>query len=81
MQNRTRAKAAFVILARNSDRFELLESIKQMEDRFNWWAGYDYVFLNDEPFDDDFKKYTQLMTRSKCKYGLIPAETWNQPDW
>lgn len=22
--------------------------MKQMEDRFNHWAGYDYVFLNEE---------------------------------
>lgn len=22
--------------------------MKQMEDRFNHWAGYDYVFLNDD---------------------------------
>jgi hypothetical protein len=35
--------------------------MKQMEDRFNWWAGYDYVFLNDEPFDDTFKEHTQRL--------------------
>jgi len=34
--------------ARNSDLWPFLESMKQMEDRFNHWAHYDYVFLNDE---------------------------------
>lgn len=34
--------------ARNSDLWPFLESMKQVEDRFNHWAHYDYVFLNDE---------------------------------
>lgn len=54
--NRRKAKAVFVVLARNSDLWALTDSMKQMEDRFNHWAGYDWVFLNDEPFDDVFKK-------------------------
>jgi hypothetical protein len=55
--------------------------MKQMEDRFNWWAGYDYVFLNDEPFDDAFKEHTQRLTNAKCHYGLIEPDHWHQPDW
>lgn len=35
-------------IARNSDLWPFLDSMKQMEDRFNHWAGYDYVFLNEE---------------------------------
>jgi hypothetical protein len=54
--NRRKAKAVFVVLARNSDLWALTDSMKQMEDRFNHWAGYDWVFLNDEPFDDVFRK-------------------------
>lgn len=33
--NSKRAKAAFVILARNSDLWPIMESIRAMEDRFN----------------------------------------------
>ena len=33
--NTTRAKATFVILARNSDLWSIMESIRFMEDRFN----------------------------------------------
>lgn len=55
--NRRKANAAFVVLARNSDLWEFLDSMKQMEDRFNHWAGYDWVFLNEEPFDEKFKQY------------------------
>lgn len=52
-----------------------------MESYFNHWAGYDWLFLNEEPFTEEFKKYTQALTNSKCHYGLIPAEHWFQPDW
>lgn len=55
--SRRKANAAFVILARNSDLPGILESVKQMEDRFNKKFGYPYVFLNEEDFSDDFKKY------------------------
>jgi alpha 1,2-mannosyltransferase len=34
-KNTTRANAAFVILARNSDLWGIMASIRQMEDRFN----------------------------------------------
>lgn len=81
LKDRRRANAAFVVLARNSDLWQFLESMRQMEDRFNHWAQYDYVFLNDEEFDENFKKHTQSMTKAKCHYGLIPSEHWNQPDW
>lgn len=43
-------------LARNSDANGVASSIKQMEDRFNRKFGYDYVLLNDQPFEEGFKK-------------------------
>lgn len=67
--------------ARNSDLWSFADSMKQMEDRFNWWANYDYVFLNEEPFDDAFKEHTQRLTKAKCHYGLIEHDHWVQPDW
>jgi len=45
-----------VLLARNSDLSGVVSSMKQMEDRFNKKFQYPYVFLNEEPFTDDFKK-------------------------
>ncbi|ORX39932.1 putative alpha-1,2-mannosyltransferase [Kockovaella imperatae] len=81
LSSRPRANAVFVVLARNSDLWPLLESIRQMEDRFNHWAKYDYVFLNEEEFSEEFKRYTQSLTSSNCYYGLIPADVWFQPDW
>ncbi|KAF8312021.1 glycosyltransferase family 15 protein [Clavulina sp. PMI_390] len=79
-QNR-KANAAFVILARNNDLNGVLESVKQVEDRFNKKFKYPYVFLNEEEFSDDFKKWTSEVTSAPCSYGKIPHDHWYQPDW
>jgi alpha 1,2-mannosyltransferase len=49
-----RAKAAIVVLARDSDCDGVLRSMEHMEARFNAKFGYPYVFLNNEPFGTDF---------------------------
>ncbi|KAK6460711.1 alpha-1,2-mannosyltransferase, partial [Scheffersomyces coipomensis] len=74
-------KATFVSLARNSDLFALLDSIRQVEDRFNRKFHYDWVFLNDQPFDDAFIEATTALCSGKTKYGLIPKENWGYPAW
>ena len=73
--------ATFVTLARNSDVWEIARSIRQVEDRFNHRFGYDWVFLNDQPFDDEFKRVTSALTSGNTKYGLIPKEHWSFPEW
>ncbi|KIJ44082.1 glycosyltransferase family 15 protein [Sphaerobolus stellatus SS14] len=75
-----KAKAAFVVLARNGDLEGVLSSMKQMEDRFNKKFDYPWVFLNEEPFTDEFKKLTTEVTQSSTSYGLIPHDHWYQPD-
>ena len=62
-----RANATIVMLARNSDINGVAKSIKQMEDRFNKRFRYPYVFLNEEPFSDDFKECVILLI------GWIPT--------
>lgn len=71
--------ATFVTLARNSDIWEIARSIRQVEDRFNRKFGYDWVFLNDQPFDETFKKVTTSLCSGKTHYGLIPEEHWSFP--
>jgi len=51
-----KANAAFVILVRNNELKQIIESIHQIEDRFNKQYGYNYVFLNEVPFTDEFIK-------------------------
>ena len=76
-----RMNATFVTLARNSDVWDIARSIRQVEDRFNRRYGYDWVFLNDQPFDDTFKKVTSSLVSGKTHYGLIPEEHWSFPEW
>lgn len=76
-----RVKATFVSLARNSDIKQLSQSIRHIEDRFNHRYHYDWVFLNDEPFSDEFKKTIGALVSGEAKFGTIPKEHWSYPDW
>lgn len=76
-----RMNATFVTLARNSDVWDIAESIRQVEDRFNRRYHYDWVFLNDKPFDDHFKKVTSSLVSGNTFYGEIPQEHWSFPEW
>lgn len=71
--------ATFVTLARNSDLWDIAESIRQVEDRFNRNYHYDWVFLNDKEFDENFKKVTTALISGKTRYGKIPQEHWSFP--
>jgi len=55
------ANATIVMLARNGDILGAVKSMKQMEDRFNKQFHYPYVFLNEEPFSDQFKECVTLL--------------------
>ena len=73
--------ATFVTLARNSDLWEIVKSIRQVEDRFNRNYHYDWVFLNDKPFDSTFKKVTSALISGTTHYEEIPEEHWSYPDF
>jgi alpha 1,2-mannosyltransferase len=74
-----RMNATFVTLARNTDIWDIARSIRQVEDRFNHQFHYDWVFLNDNPFDSTFKKVTTSLVSGKTFYGQIPKEHWSFP--
>lgn len=76
-----RMNATFVTLARNSDLWEIAKSIRHVEDRFNRKFNYDWVFLNDDEFNDEFKKVTTALVSGTTKYGKIPKEHWSFPDF
>lgn len=79
--NTTRANATFVVLARNSDLDSIIRSMNDMEYRFNRNWNYPYVFLNEEPFTEDFKKRISVLTDAKVEFGVIPHDDWYQPSW
>ncbi|KAI9262104.1 nucleotide-diphospho-sugar transferase [Sporodiniella umbellata] len=76
-----RVKAAFVVLARNSELYALRSSMRYLEDRFNHKYNYPWIFLNEQPFTDEFKNLTSMMTNAEVHYGLVPKEHWSYPEW
>ncbi len=76
-----KVSATFVSLARNRDLWSLIGSIRSIEDRFNKQFKYDWVFLNDEPFTEEFKRTTTALVSGTTKFGLIPKEHWSFPEW
>jgi alpha 1,2-mannosyltransferase len=76
-----RQNATFVSLARNSDLWYLAESVRSAEDRFNGKYGYDWVFLNDEPFTEEFKVVMTRLVSGEAKFGIIPKDHWSYPSW
>ncbi|KAL9070001.1 MAG: hypothetical protein Q9161_005174 [Pseudevernia consocians] len=73
--------ATFVSLTRNTDLWDIADSIRNVEDRFNRNYHYDWVFLNDKPFDETFKKVTTALVSGTARYGLIGKEHWSFPDF
>jgi hypothetical protein len=50
-----KANATMVMLARNTDLDNAVQSVRRIQDRFNHKFKYPWVFLNEEPFSDEFK--------------------------
>jgi alpha 1,2-mannosyltransferase len=65
-----RAKAAFVTLVRNEELWEIVKSIRRVEDRFNRNYHYPWVFLNDVPFTKEFIETTSKMASGETSYGM-----------
>lgn len=66
-------------LCRNSDLYDLLETIVNYEARFNNKFHYDWVFLNDHEFDDNFKLLVSKAVSGHAHFGLIPEYMWTIP--
>ncbi|KAJ7498260.1 glycosyltransferase family 15 protein [Mycena galericulata] len=76
-----KANAVIVLLARNSDLNGMVKSMSQLEAKFNRKFGYPYVFLNEVPFSEEFKRSVTALTSNKIEFGLIPHDDWYQPNW
>ena len=76
-----RMNATFVSLVRNSELSGMLSSIRNVEDRFNRDWQYDWVFLNDEDFTEEFKTATTAFTSGRARYGKVAKEHWSFPEF
>lgn len=50
------ANAVMLMLARNGELKGAVSSVKQLEEKFNQRYHYPWVFLNEEPFTEEFKQ-------------------------
>jgi alpha 1,2-mannosyltransferase len=77
-----RQAAAFIVLVRNSELQGMLQSMHDVEGRFNQKFNYPWVFLNEEPFTEEFEKLTTMAAApSKTYYGLVNESMWGYPSW
>ncbi|KAJ1732702.1 hypothetical protein LPJ61_001925 [Coemansia biformis] len=74
-------KGALVALVRNEDLYGMRKSIRELEDRWNHKYNYPYIFLNDKPFTDKFKKGVQDLTKATVQFGTLEPESWGYPSW
>lgn len=82
-KNRTQIgaeKATLFMLVRNSELFEALQAMRDIEDRFNRQHRYPWTFLNDDLFTDEFKRLTTGMASGTVEYGQVPHSDWSLPD-
>ncbi|KAH6618632.1 glycolipid 2-alpha-mannosyltransferase [Boeremia exigua] len=77
-----RANATLMMLARNSDVDGAVASVKSVQTQFNKHFGYPWVFLNNEPWSDDFvTKVREAGAGVSMTFETIPARMWGYPAW
>jgi alpha 1,2-mannosyltransferase len=74
-------RAAFVVLVRNSELNGIISTIDQVERTFNSKFNYPYVFLNDEPFTQEFIDQTSALGNAEKKYGKVDDQMWGYPSF
>lgn len=64
-----RANATLISLVRNEELEGIIRSMKQVEVSWNRKYNYPWIFFNEVPFTDEFKRRTQAETNAQCHYG------------
>lgn len=72
--------ATCVMLTRNEEIEDVIKTIESLESHFNQWYHYPYVFLNDEPFTNEFIERVKQHTNSDVQFGTINQLDWNFPE-
>jgi alpha 1,2-mannosyltransferase len=75
-----RPPAAIITLVRNSELDGILQSIRQLDLRFNHKHLYPYIFFSESPFTPHFIAATTNLTSAPTSYELIPHSHWNPPE-
>lgn len=76
-----RANATFFSLVRNRELKGMLRSVRSVQRRFNAKFHYDWVFLNNEPFNDNFVSRISNEVSGTAHFGIIDENLWTVPSW
>ncbi len=55
--------------------------MQSLEYRFNHWFHYPTVFLNDEPWSQEFKDALTRVMSGPVHFEVIDESMWGYPDW
>ncbi|EJS41930.1 ktr5p [Saccharomyces arboricola H-6] len=76
----TKQNASFIMLTRNEELEDVIKTINSIEEHFNQWFHYPYVFLNDVPFEKQFKATVKAaIVGADVEFGTISEVSWNFP--
>jgi alpha 1,2-mannosyltransferase len=81
IENYHRQNATIMTLCQESDLKGVIETVRKLEDRFNKNYHYDWVFLNDVEYTDEFKAKVSKFVSGKARFGVIPHEHWSYPSF
>lgn len=68
-------------LIRNSELDQMLKTIESFEESFNSKFNYDWWFMNDEDFTQEFQDRVAEAVSGRAKFIKIPHELWSYPDY
>ncbi|SCU90788.1 LAMI_0E03598g1_1 [Lachancea mirantina] len=74
-----RQNATFVMLTRNNELKDVLATMRSLERHFNQWFMYPYVFLNEDPFTEEFQERVRDATAADVSFGLVEESDWEFP--
>ncbi|GMM56829.1 hypothetical protein DAKH74_034450 [Maudiozyma humilis] len=74
-----RQNATFLMLARNSELPDVLESLNSIEEHFNQWYHYPFTFLNDEEFSPEFRQAVAQVVSADVSFGTLSQDHWDLP--
>lgn len=76
-----RENATMFTLCQNKDKRQIIRAIESVERQFNSRFHYDWVFLNDDEFTNEFQDAITEAVSGKAHFGLIEKKHWGYPDW
>ncbi|KAF8446773.1 glycolipid 2-alpha-mannosyltransferase-domain-containing protein [Terfezia claveryi] len=68
-RERALANATLLALVRNSEADAMVQSMLDLERVFNLNFNFPWTFLNNVPFDEEFKRKTRAATKADIFYG------------